>query len=699
MNVIFSLHPMRVLLAILSFAMALPAQAVQLSSGGENKSYIGVANYAFSYTSNPLVLSGYCTIPPPAASTEKDSYFINEPENCDTSTSASCWANTCSADNAADCTYQYMGNTYPVPSVQVESSISLNSMRKTLLLYYADNHNDTDQGFCNFNIGTYWFGISFDYQKTGSDFSLALYAQTPSTPALPCVASADDDTGGFCNVTNSDGWTTSDACPNAPNFTADTTVGSQYNLICNEQYVVSLAADPSVSHGAIISVVNAQGSLPSGSQELSADAPVASQQAFNGSSSAEQGLGKGVIRTATPLNPSNQSIAASASAAEGLRRLSNQAAGDRRWLVTSDAEGKEMHGVLLSGPSPHTTDLVACQLGGDDGSLDPVQRSYSYDCDLVSLDGTSNRKEVITVPGSVLRPRLLQAPLAEGRATRVRATNRDVPSRINVAISDFAKGARLASPDGSKNLVWHGIGTTSRVVMVKRELEDIVEVVTHSPKAKSPMFMSCSGANEGRALNPVYACTANLRCIGSPCPSASWSTVSNLTLPLALFKNRPCQPGNGVVAEAPFLEVSNPTFGPSYLTFRSTLVFPSGSVVRPDQTGFRLLVQDANGHTVVDADVPATPGGGRGPMNTWKIDGGGERFTFQSSSFRGALRPKVTIERGVGRNEWLVSVSGGTLSDLNDPGLNFPLTASLTLQPADQNSGLCTSTEFASASN
>ena len=86
-------------------------------------------------------------------------------------------------------------------------------------------------------------------------------------------------------------------------------------------------------------------------------------------------------------------------------------------------------------------------------------------------------------------------------------------------------------------------------------------------------------------------------------------------------------------------------------------------------------------------------------MNTWKIDGGGERFTFQSSSFRGALRPKVTIERGDGRDEWLVSVSGGTLSDLNDLGLNFPLTASLTLQPSDQNSGLCTATEFASASN
>ena len=90
----------------------------------------------------------------------------------------------------------------------------------------------------------------------------------------------------------------------------------------------------------------------------------------------------------------------------------------------------------------------------------------------------------------------------------------------------------------------------------------------------------------------------------------------------------------------------------------------------------------------------------RGPeLDTWQVDGGGERFTFQSSKFSGALRPKVTIERGDGRNEWLVSVSGGTLSDLNDLGLNFPLTASLTLQPADQNSGLCTATEFASASN
>ena len=711
MNVIFSLHPMRVLLAILSFALALPAQAVQLSSGEKNNSYIGVANYAFSYTSNPLVLSGYCTIPPTAASTDKVSSFLNEPENCDTSTSASCWADTCTDGNAADCTYQYMGVTHPVPSVQVESSISLNSMRKTLLLYYADNHTDTDQGFCNFNIGTYWFGISFDYQNTGSDFSLALYAQTPSTPALPCVASYDDETGGFCNVSNSNGWTTSGPCPNAP-FTARSGsdyVSSQYNLICNEQYVVSLAADPSVSHGAIISVVNTQGSLPSGSQELSADAPVASQQAFNGSSSAEQGLGKGVIRTATPLNPSNQSIAASASAAEGLRRLSNQAAGDRRWLVTSDAEGKEVHGVLLSGPPPHTTDLVACQLGGDDGNLDPVQSSYSYDCDLVSLDGTSNRKEVITVPGSVLRPRLLQAPLAEGRATRVRATNRDVPSRINVAISDFAKGARLASPDGSKNLVWHGIGTTSRVVMVKRELEDIVEVVTHSPEAKSPMFMSCSGANEGRALNPVYACTANLRCIGSPCPSASWSTVSNLTLPTALFKNRPCQPGNGTPSLNPFLEVKSSVHkGPSgQLAFHSGIVLPADSDVRPDKTGFRLLVQDANGRTVVDVDVP----GNKHPFfdrtqpdqshkrqrNTWKVSRNGRKFTFRSTKIIGGAIPNITIELAGRRgNEWLVDVRG-SVGRFDAADLSLPLEASLTLNPADQNSALCSATEFDSS--
>ena len=665
MNVILSLHPMRTLLAIFSFAMALPAQAVLLESYEENNQYIGVANYAFSYSSTPLVVSGYCVI----GTEENDSSWETIPLSCNTSTDATCWADTCTDDGCSSI-------------LNAEATISVGSMRKGLLRYYADNHNDTSQGYCNFSIGTSLFSINFDYEDTGEDFSLSLYAEAYVDDVLTIV-------------TNSDGWTTSGACPNAPNFTADTTVGSQYNLICNEQFVVSLAADPTISHGAMISVVNAQGSLPSGSQEFSADASVSSQQAFNGSSSQEQDSRKGVNRTAGPLNASNQSIAAIASATEGLRRLSNQTADDRRWLVTSDAEGKEMRGALLSGPSPYTTDLVACQLSGDDGNLDPVQRSYSYDCNVASLDGTSNRKEVMTVPGSVLRPGQLQAPL-----TRVRATNRGVPSQVNVAISDFAKSARLASPDGSKNLVWHGRGTTGRVVMVKRELEDIVEVVTHSPDALTPMFMSCSGANEGRALNPVYACTANLRCTGSPCPSASWSTVSNLTLPLALFKNRPCQPGNGVVAEAPFLEVSNPTTpGPSYLTFRSTLVFPSGSVVRPDQTGFRLLVQDANGHTVVDADVPATPGGGRGPMNTWKIDGGGERFTFQSSSFRGALRPKVTIERGDGRDEWLVSVSGGTLSDLNDLGLNFPLTASLTLQPADQNSGLCTATEFASASN
>ena len=56
MNVILSLHPMRTLLAIFSFAMALPAQAVLLESYEENNQYIGVANYAFSYSSTPLVV-------------------------------------------------------------------------------------------------------------------------------------------------------------------------------------------------------------------------------------------------------------------------------------------------------------------------------------------------------------------------------------------------------------------------------------------------------------------------------------------------------------------------------------------------------------------------------------------------------------------------------------------------------------------
>ena len=438
MNVILSLHPMRALLAIFSFAMALPAQAVLLESYEENNQYIGVANYAFSYSSTPLVLSGYCAI----GTEENNSSWVTIPSSCDTSTDATCWADTCTGDG---CSLES----------NAEATISVGSMRKGLLLYYADNHNDKSQGYCNFSIGTSLFSINFGYLDTGEDFSLSLYAEAYVDGVLTIV-------------TNSDGWTTSGACPNATNFTASSgsdNVGSQYNLICNEQFVVSLAADPTISHGAMISVVNAQGSLPSGSQEFSADSSVSSQQAFNGSSSQEQDSRKGVNRTAGPLNASNQSIAASASPTEGLRRLSNQTADDRRWLVTSDAEGKEMRGALLSGPSPYTTDLVACQLSGDDGNLDPVQRSYSYDCNVASLDGTSNRNEVMTVPGSVLRPGQLQAPL-----TGVRATNRDVPSQVNVAISDFAKSARLASPDGSKNLVWHGRGTTGRVVMVKREL-------------------------------------------------------------------------------------------------------------------------------------------------------------------------------------------------------------------------------------
>ena len=681
MNVIFFLRQMRTLLAIFSFAMALPAQAVLLESWAENNQYIGVANYAFSYASTPYTVDGICFI---AGDEENTSSWVTIPATCDTSTDATCWADTCTGDG---CSLE----------LNAEASISVGSMRKGLLRFYADNHTDTTQGYCNFSIGTSLFSINFGYEGTGEDFSLSLYAE----------AFVD---GVLTIVTNSDGWTTSGACPNAPDFTASSgsdNAGSQYNLICNEQFVVSLAADPTVSHGAMISVVNASGSLPSGSQQFpnptteeGATNLSSTSQAFNGSSNAEQGLGKGVSRVASPLNASKPTIAASASATEGLRRLSNQTADDRRWLVTSDAAGTQMRGALLSGPPPYTTDLVACQLSGDDGNLDPVQRSYSYDCDLASLDGTSSRKEVITVRGSVLRPGQLQAPL-----TSVRATNRDVPSRINVAISDFAKSARLASPDGSKNLVWHGRGATGRVVMVKRELENIVEVVTHHPEALSPMFMSCAGIG-GDPLNPEYACTANLRCTGSPCPDSSWSDISNLTLPTALFKDRPCQPGNGTPSLNPFLEVKSSVHkGPSgLLAFHSGIVLPADSGVRPDKTGFRLLVQDANGRTVVDVDVP----GNKHPFfdrtqpdqshkrqrNTWKVSRNGRKFTFRSTKIIGGATPNITIELAGRRgNEWLVDVRG-SLGRFDAADLSLPLEASLTLNPDDQNSALCSATEF-----
>ncbi|MCX2975962.1 fibronectin type III domain-containing protein [Candidatus Marimicrobium litorale] len=654
MKFIFSVAQAMLALAITVFISAPPARAVTLDSSGTNDEYVGVANYAFSYTSVPYALEGSCYI----ANEENNSSWVPIPGTCDTSTTSSCWADTCTNCANSD-------------DVFADAYISMTSMRKGLLQYYADNHKDETQGYCNFSIGPWNFSVNFGYRDTGVDFTLSLYAEGDSQNI----------------VNNSDGWITSGTCPpanpSAPagvipqQFDANTDPASQYNLICNEDFLISLAADPDTSNAAMISVVNNVNGLATGAQELSNETTVTVNQA-SAQGSSEVGLRQLDGR-------SSDFESESLSSETTLRRFSNRTDTAGRWLITSDGDGQEFRGVLVSGSEPSETERVACQLIGHDGNPEIIKRNYEYQCDLSSLDGVSTRSDVISMPATVLRVRNRAGGLPE-----FRRTDADVVSHANVAIKAFARGARVGAADATKNLVWHGQTGQSRVVMVKDDLSGDIEIVTHSPKALSPIFMSCAAEPQVDALNPEYLCKANLRCTGSPCPDASWSARSKLTLPTALFKNRPCQPDSGVPAQDPVLKLSDSVArGRSgQLIFQAGMVLPAGSAIRPDQNGFRLLVEDAEGHTVVDFDVPGnTPD--QPQQGSWRVTQDLTKFTYNSSDDGG---PGITIEQKEGgSNSWLVAATGST-DRLDDGDLKPPLAASFTLNPSDENSALCATT-------
>lgn len=198
-----------------------------------------------------------------------------------------------------------------------------------------------------------------------------------------------------------------------------------------------------------------------------------------------------------------------------------------------------------------------------------------------------------------------------------------------------------------------------------------------------------SGGND---LNPEYLCQANLKCSGgSPCESGSWSAISKLTLPEALFKDRPCQSDTGVPALNSLLEVRGSGSDKS-LAFQSTVRLPADAVPQPDKTGVRMLVEDARGHTVVDVDIPGGNQSGGSKSNSWQVAREGKKFTFLASTSTGATGPEITIEQQeADANKWSVAISGITRS-LKTKQLAGPLRASFTLNGSDSTSGLCATT-------
>ena len=607
---------------LMTLVASLPATAVRLDSSGENNEYVGIANFAFSYSSTPYLLTGQCF-----AGSADDSQWSVQPSSCDTETDSSCWATTCES-------------TYGECIGGSDAYISMQSMRKGLVQYYARDHKDSGQGWCNFTIGSSSFSINFDYQDTGVDFSLAL-------------------------IPGEGGWTTEGTCPEA-RFTANTDVENQYNLICNEDFVVSLAGDPSISNGVGISVTNSPDNLSYGGQEYTPQ----------------------TTRTTANPNTGNEP-----------RRFATRRIGSDRWLVVSDTEGDSIRGTFVAGTPGGVTEFVACDLQSGDTAGDLTStEEYDYRCRFTSLDGLSQREEQIRLPSSFLRIGARTGP--EGPR---RASSPDVVSQVGVAIRDFAPAARVIEADGATT--WHGEKNDSRVMLFERSGSKYIDAATHSPKALSPVFMTCSEYDDSDPLNPDFSCRATTRCTGSPCALESWSPAYRLELPRALFKSRPCLPEQGGEAKAARLKLSHldKPAGSDKLQFRARVTFPDGSVVRPDENGFRLLVEDANGHSVTDLDIPSTQDAKEGKrggkkLDRWRVQRGGKRFRYTSKTPNGGIIPDVDIkQKDRKKNRWEIRVRGRG-GDFDGAALKLPLTASLTVSPRDPNSNVCSTVNFASPS-
>ena len=103
---------------------------------------------------------------------------------------------------------------------------------------------------------------------------------------------------------------------------------------------------------------------------------------------------------------------------------------------------------------------------------------------------------------------------------------------------------------------------------------------------------------------------------------------------------------------------------------------------RPDESGFRFLVEDAAGDTVVDLDIPGDGvGKKRRGAGLWKVSKRGRRFEYRSRKSIGGIVPRVTIEQDKkNAKRWKVKVRGRNgIFDGDD--LALPLTVSASLSP------------------
>ncbi|MGY8737376.1 MAG: hypothetical protein ACKVIW_07650 [bacterium] len=618
-----------------SFVAVPTAQAVRLTSSGSNDEYVAVSNYAFSYSSTPLKLRGVCN-----TNGAKDSSW-DAPSTCDDS-GENCWAVSGGGGESA--------------------SLEVKSMRKAFFHYYAKDHKASGQGTCTFYIGSTYFGLSFDYESTGVDFTLSLQ-----------VLDTGDSTwrggaGEVCYETGTGG----SGSVNGVEYSTEDSHDEQLNTICNEDYIISLVADPEISDGAV-------------------------QSAPSTSSS----LAKAGEFTPEPA---------------GRRRFADRVSPEGRWLVTSDSEGETMNGVLVSGTEESIVEFATCSQTSSNDNDDPGLASYIYNCDFISEDGTSKRSEQVSLLGTHMRARALSAP---NKIREVRTSGTEIAIGTGSAIRQLAEIARVTRLEPTSNkkkgsielsssssdgdvVVWHAVTKTGRIAMLQYEQEGRLEIVRHSSTSLSPSFTTCSEFSQDQRTGK-YLCQGNLRCTGDDCPETSWSAASIVDFPNALFKNRPCQVGQGKHAIKPKLRLAKlgRPGNKARLKFDTSFQLAPGEKVRPDKDGFRFLVEDADGSTVVDLDLPSNSasrntrnaGNKHREEGPWSVSKDKRSFRYRSEGADGMVST-VKIKRSDKRtNEWSVGVFGKKGIFGNDK-LLLPLRASLSLDPTDSNSPSCSSVNF-----
>ena len=173
-----------------------------------------------------------------------------------------------------------------------------------------------------------------------------------------------------------------------------------------------------------------------------------------------------------------------------------------------------------------------------------------------------------------------------------------------------------------------------------------------------------------------------------------------MEFPKALFKDRPCRPDEGGEVKKARLKLSR--LGKSKSTpklrFRSTVDFEEGAEISPQSNGFRFLVEDARGQTVVDVDVPAVDKdvipGKKGWTQGWKVRKGGRDLRYQTGDSIGGAVPRVSIrKRGKNANRWEIDVKGHQ-GLFGEDELALPLTASLSLDTKNPNTQVCAIAPF-----